>query len=163
MVQPHLANVARTTLASFALAALAGGVASASVVVPERTVRVPGAGVINQLKHIVTIGSTVDPTNGDQNPYGLTIAPVTSGSIVAGDLLIANFNNGNPFNIQGLGTTVEILHPTPGSMPTRLVQDPRLTGPSAMATSTTSDFPWVAAFTANGVPIVADSTSGGVV
>lgn len=120
-------------------------------------------GIIKQLGHIVTIGSTVDPVNGDQNPYGLTIAPVTSGSIVAGDLLITNFNNGDPFNIQGLGTTIEVLHPVPGSTPSRLAQDPTLTGPSAVVTSTTADFPWISAFTANDVPIVGNTPSSGVV
>jgi hypothetical protein len=122
-----------------------------------------GGGVIGHLKTILTIGSTIDPINGDQNPYGLAIAPVTSGSITAGDLLISNFNNGSPFNIQGLGTTVEDLHATPGSTPTRIAQDSRLTGPSALITGTTDDFAWVSAFTANGVPIVNDTASGGVV
>jgi hypothetical protein len=120
-------------------------------------------GVIGHLKTILKIGSTVDPINGDQNPYGLAIAPVTAGGITAGDLLISNFNNGSPFNIQGLGTTVEDLHATPGSKPTRIAQDSRLTGPSELVTGTTDDFAWVSAFTANGVPIVGDTASGGVI
>ena len=122
-----------------------------------------GGGVIGHLKTILIIGSTVDPINGDQNPYGLTIAPVTAGGINAGDLIVSNFNNGSPFNIQGLGTTVEDLHPTQGAIPTRIAQDSRLTGPSALVTGTTDDFAWVCAFTANGVPIVNDTASGGVV
>ena len=40
---------------------------------------------------ITTIGSTVDPINGDQNPYGLTIAPATAGLITKGDLIVCNF------------------------------------------------------------------------
>jgi hypothetical protein len=76
---------------------------------------------------------------------------------------LSNFNNGSPFNIQGLGTTVEDLHATPGSKPTRIAQDSRLTGPSELVTATTDDFAWVSAFTANGLPIVGDTASGGVV
>jgi len=33
---------------------------------------------------ILTVGSTVDPMNGDFNPYGLTIAPATVGPITTG-------------------------------------------------------------------------------
>jgi hypothetical protein len=112
-------------------------------------------GVIDDLKHIVTIGSTVDPLNGDVNPYGLTIAPSTSGNITAGDLLVCNFNDS--FNIQGLGTTIEVLHPKAGSKPQRLIADGRLTGCAALAVGPDSA-PWVAAYDANLNPIV--STSG---
>ena len=163
MAQSSMTSAVRLAFASLAMAAFGMGAAHASVTVTPRAAHGSGSGVIRQLKHIVTIGSTVDPVNGDQNPYGLTIAPVTSGNITAGDLLITNFNNGNPFNIQGLGTTVEILHPTPGSSPVRLAQDPRLTGSAAIVTSTGDDFPWISAFTANDVPIVANTVSGGVV
>jgi hypothetical protein len=102
--------------------------------------------VTRHLRHIVTIGSTVDPMNGDQNPYGLAIAPATSGKITAGDLVICNFNDG--LNIQGLGTTMEVLHPTPGSSPQRLVQDGHLTGCASVALSP-SDNPWNGNFSAN--------------
>ena len=54
---------------------------------------------------ITTIGSTVDPTNGDGNPYGLAIAPVSAGLLTAGDLVICNFNDSA--NVQGNGTTIE--------------------------------------------------------
>ena len=42
------------------------------------------ATVLGSLPKITTIGSTIDPLNGDQNPYGLTIAPASGGRIVAG-------------------------------------------------------------------------------
>ncbi|MBV9102264.1 MAG: hypothetical protein JO060_01670, partial [Candidatus Eremiobacteraeota bacterium] len=110
------------------------------------------------LHHIVTIGSTVDPINGDQNPYGLDVAKSTSGKITAGDLVISNFNDGAN-NIQGLGTTLEVLHPTPGSKPQRLAQDTRLTGTASIALSP-GDNPWVASFTANDEPVL--DTSGNI-
>jgi hypothetical protein len=108
----------------------------------------PSAGFIGSLT-ITTIGSTVDPTNGDQNPYGLAIAPVTAGLLTAGDLVISNFND--MANVQGNGTTIEILHPAPGSTPTRFVQDPNLKGCSAVAIGIDGG-PWATAFVANLAP-----------
>jgi hypothetical protein len=100
---------------------------------------------------IVTIGSTVDPLNGDVNPYGLAIAPVTAGAVTAGDLIVGNFNDS--FNIQGLGTSIVALHPVPGSSPRHLIADQRLTGIAAIALGPTGNM-WVAAYTANDNPIL---------
>ena len=55
------------------------------------------------------IASTV-PANGDVNPYGIAIAPVTGGNLTAGNILVSNFNNSS--NLQGTGTT--IVQVTPG-------------------------------------------------
>jgi hypothetical protein len=150
-------NLRRVILATVALSAICVSAAAASVVIPSShaPMAARGHGVIGQLKHLVTIGSTIDPVNGDENPYGLAIAPVTSGNITAGDLITCNFNDA--FNIQGLGTTIEILHPAPGSSPQRLIQDARLTGCDALAVGTSDDFPWVAALDANDNPIVSDT------
>ena len=98
----------------------------------------------------------MDPTNGDQNPYGLAIAPATAGSLTAGDLVICNFNDAA--NVQGNGTTIEILHPVPGSTPTRMVQDPNLKGCAAVAIGTDNG-PWAAAYSSNLAPFY---TSAGV-
>ena len=103
---------------------------------------------------ITTIGSTVDPTNGDQNPYGLAVAPATGGLLTAGDLVICNFNDAA--NVQGNGTTIEILHPAPGSTPTRMVQDPNLKGCAAIALAN-NDAPWAAAFSSNLAPFYSSS------
>jgi len=56
-------------------------------------------------------GSSVStvPANGDVNPYGLTQVPVTTGSLVQGDLLVSNFNNSA--NLQGTGTTIMEISP----------------------------------------------------
>ena len=106
--------------------------------------------VLKSLPKITTIGSTVDPLNGDQNPYGLTIAPASGGKIAAGDLVVCNFND--VLNIQGLGTSLEDLRPVPGARPTHLIADPRLTGCAAIAMGAAA--PWVAALDANDNPIV---------
>jgi hypothetical protein len=95
--------------------------------------------ILSQLASVkaVTIGTTVDPMNGDGNPYGLAIAPVTAGLINAGDLVVCNFNNGANPSVQGQGTTIVGLHPTPaanlGGKPYRIAQDARLRGCNAVA------------------------------
>lgn len=38
------------------------------------------------LHHLSQIASTV-PTNGDLNPYGVAVIPISSGRLVAGDIL----------------------------------------------------------------------------
>ncbi len=61
---------------------------------------------IGPLKNTSTVGSTV-PANGDENPYGIVNVPHTVGSLVAGDILVSNFNNSE--NLQGTGTTIVAL------------------------------------------------------
>jgi hypothetical protein len=59
----------------------------------------------------VVTSSTV-PSNGDINPYGVAFVPEGfpgGGKIVAGDVLVSNFNNGA--NAQGEGTTIIQLTP----------------------------------------------------
>jgi len=80
-----------------------------------------------------TIGSTLDPTEHGGNPYGLAIAPMTSGLVTAGDLVVCNFNDGAT-NTQGQGTTVVGLHPVKGAMPYRIAQSSLLLGCSAVTT-----------------------------
>ncbi len=60
--------------------------------------------------HIIsTISSTV-PANGDLNPYGVAVVPHSIGKLVAGDVLVSNFNNSA--NLQGTGTTIVQISPT---------------------------------------------------
>lgn len=58
---------------------------------------------------VSTVGSTV-PANGDVNPYGVAVVPVTLGSLVKGDVLISNFNASS--NLQGTGTTIDQIDPS---------------------------------------------------
>jgi hypothetical protein len=60
---------------------------------------------------IGTVASTV-PSNGDVNPYGVAVAPVSKGSLVKGDVLVSNFNNMG--NLQGTGTTIVQVSPSGG-------------------------------------------------
>ncbi|HEV2037970.1 MAG TPA: hypothetical protein VGQ96_05120, partial [Candidatus Eremiobacteraceae bacterium] len=61
-----------------------------------------GSSVLKLLDDTQTIGSAVDPSNGDQNPYGLDVAKANAGKLSAGDLVVCNFNDSA--NVQGKGT-----------------------------------------------------------
>ncbi len=69
---------------------------------------VDGHSFIGNLNNITTVASTV-PGNGDVNPYGVAIAPVTTGNLEAGSILVSNFNNST--NAQGTGTTIVEIDP----------------------------------------------------
>ncbi len=58
---------------------------------------------LSGLSHITTVSSTV-PANGDVNPYGVAVVPVTTGALVANNVLVSNFNNS--LNLQGTGSTI---------------------------------------------------------
>jgi len=111
--------------------------------------------VLSQLASIkpTVLGSTVDPGNGDGNPYGLAIAPVSAGPIAAGDLVVCNFNNKPPANAQGAGTTIVGLHPTAGASPYHIAQDANLLGCNAVAQLADGSIA-AAALKANQVPLV---------
>jgi hypothetical protein len=64
---------------------------------------------IQNLPNITTTASTV-PGNGDVNPYGIAVVPVTAGILVKGDILVSNFNNSS--NLQGTGTTIDEITPS---------------------------------------------------
>jgi len=131
----------------------AGGTMTATS--PTVTVK---ASILSQLASVtaVTIGSTLDPTLGEGNPYGLAIAPATAGLITAGDLVVCNFNNAANPPLEGQGTTIVGLHPTAGAKPYRIAQDATLKGCNALAVLP-DDSISAAAFTSNMNPLVTAS------
>jgi hypothetical protein len=66
---------------------------------------------MSTIHHVDTVASTV-PFNGDVNPYGVAIVPVTTGTLVANNILVSNFNNKD--NLQGTGTTIVQVAPSGG-------------------------------------------------
>ena len=63
---------------------------------------------IQPFKNLSPVASTI-PANGDVNPYGVAIVPVTTGSLVKDNVLVSNFNNSS--NLQGTGTTIDQITP----------------------------------------------------
>ena len=102
---------------------------------------------------IVTIGSTVDPVEHGDNPYGLAISPASAGLIAAGDLIVCNFNDGAT-QTEGQGTTIVGLHATPGATPYRIAQSASLLGCNALAPFPDGSIA-AAALSANQNPLVA--------
>ena len=92
-------HAARSALALAAAAALAGASLAAHAE-PQ--------GLLETVKHHTTLINTV-PGNGDQNPYAIFVAPVSSGAVKQGDVLVGNFNNAS--NLQGTGSTIVDYHP----------------------------------------------------
>ena len=66
------------------------------------------AAVLPPLTTISTVTSTV-PGNGDVNPYGMAQVKRSIGNLVAGNILISNFNDSS--NLQGTGTTIVEVAP----------------------------------------------------
>ena len=63
---------------------------------------------LGQLHGGTQIASTV-PADGDVNPYGVAVVPSSAGQLVAGDILVSNFND--KANVQGTGTTIVQVSP----------------------------------------------------
>ncbi len=64
---------------------------------------------IGSFNKVTEVGSTV-PGNGDENPYGIVNVSKSDGSLLAGDILISNFNDKD--NLQGTGTTIVQMTPS---------------------------------------------------
>lgn len=108
--------------------------------------------LLKALKKQIVIGSVVDPKNGAGNPYGLTVAPITSGAFTAGDLVVCNFNAKS--GVQGTGRSLVAIHPKPGSTPVHVSSDKTLLGCDALALGS-DDTIWAAAMVANDNPVIA--------
>jgi hypothetical protein len=97
---PALAAAGALTLAG--LSSLVAGPASAA----------PKSSYVGHLGTPRVIGSTV-PANGDVNPYGVAVVGTTTGHLVAGDVLVSNFNAKS--NVQGTGSTLVEVSPHGGT------------------------------------------------
>ena len=75
-----------------------------------------GQGFVGRLAQVSKVASTVPalgkgkPGSGDVNPYGVAVVPRTTGALVAGDVLMSNFNNSA--NLQGTGVTIMQVSPS---------------------------------------------------
>jgi len=101
---------------------------------------VPGidnTSILKKLKKDIIIGSTVDPTNGDKGPRGISVAALSYGGLRKGQVLVCNFENSS--GEAGKGTTIEKLDPKPGSKPTTFVQSTQIEGCSDVSISPASD------------------------
>lgn len=82
--------------------------------------------ILKKLKKDVTIGTTVDPKNGDQGPHALSIAQASYGKLTKGQLLVCNFEDKS--GKAGNGTTIELFDAKAGSKPTTFIQSTDIKG-----------------------------------
>jgi len=75
----------------------------------------------------IDMGPSTVPANGDINPYGVAVAPVSKGNLVKGDVLVSNFNNSG--NAQGTGTTIVEVSPSGTVTPFASLSANTLPGP----------------------------------
>ena len=92
------------------------GISAASLVLGLLATSAPaGASGAHLFLHSLTkqtkVASTV-PANGDVNPYGVAVVPTSTGSLVAGDVLVSNYNS--KANVQGTGSTIVQVAPGGG-------------------------------------------------
>ena len=161
MLKTHL-EILRIIAGSAAAIALVNGCstygvspAAARASVPQERDRSqisPDISLLKFLKKKVVVGSLVDPKNGAGNPYGLAVAPATSGDFTAGDLVACDFNAKS--NVQGTGRSIVAIHPQPGSKPAHVSSIKSLKGCDAVALGS-DDTIWAASMVANDNPVIA--------
>ncbi len=156
---PAHVRIAMTAIAALAATACSRGAGSllptqsvaASAAAQQADVPDRDVSILKMLTKQVVIGSTIDPKFGQLNPYGLTVAPISSGGFNKGDLVVCNFNDKK--NVQGTGFTIVALHPQPGSKPRLVFSSKALVGCDWLALGYDNTI-WAAAFSANDNPVI---------
>ena len=104
----------RRRLPGAAAAALAAVAVSAAAITGLSAAAANAAPVPNPLGHVPdkTVASLIAP-NGDRDPFGIAVVPLTSGDLTAGNLLVAEFSDVN--GTAGAGTTILQVNPATGT------------------------------------------------
>lgn len=99
----------------------------------------------NQLAKLADtyIASTVNPSNGDQNPYGLALFPGSTavGSLQPGDILVSDINN--QAGGQGQGTSIVVIR---NGVTKQFASSPTITAPIALAFNANGSALWSSDF-----------------
>jgi hypothetical protein len=101
--------------------------------------------VLKLLTKDVTIGSTVDPANGDKGPRAVTVVQGSGGKLKKGQLLVCNFEDSS--GTAGNGTTIEQFSPTASSKPTTFIQNSKIEGCNGTAISGYGEITYATGFT----------------
>ena len=133
-------RIAPLTIAALLVTSACGGNGSVPRSVPDGTPATQATGahaapddktsILNKLTKQVTIGSAVDPTNGDKGPRALTIAK-TSYGLKKGQLLYCDFEDSS--GTAGNGTSVDVINASPSSSPGTFTQSSSIEGCDADA------------------------------
>jgi len=133
-----VASLVASACAAQTVAPNSGSVAPASRTRAISPRPVDTTSILKQDTKEVTIGSTVDATNGDMGPTAISIVPgkVKKG-LQKGNLVVCNFENSAGY--QGQGTTLEILEPAANSPTKQFAQNDAFEGCDAVALNTAND------------------------
>ena len=135
--KPHA--LYRTVLAGVAVL---GGVSVAGVAAASSqhiNPKLPGYR-LNFDAHFV---SKVTAPNGDNNPYGIAIVPLSIGTLIAGNILVADFSDTT--GGAGGGTSILQVNPTTG-VSTVFAAGLPITGPVGIAINPVNDGVWLGDF-----------------
>jgi hypothetical protein len=104
---PALIGLGLAVAACSSSASTSSSVSSGSPSATSASAAQPTA-FLGELHGLTQVASTV-PANGDVNPYGVAVVPASGGRLIAGDILVSNFND--KANVQGTGTTIVQVSP----------------------------------------------------
>jgi hypothetical protein len=127
-----------------AAAALAAVAVSAAVITGLSAAAANAAAALNPLARLPdkTVASLIAP-NGDRDPFGMAVVPLTSGNLTAGNLLVAEFGDQN--GTVGAGTTILQVNPTTGQT-SAFFQGGPVAGPVGIAINPVNDGVWIGDF-----------------
>jgi hypothetical protein len=122
-------------------ATLAAVAVSATAITGLSAAAANAAPVANPLGHGPgkTVASLIAP-NGDRDPFGMAVVPLTSGNLTAGNLLVAEFSDKN--GTAGAGTTILQVDPSTGTTSV-FFQGAPVAGPVGIAINPTNDGVWI--------------------
>ncbi|MBV8066930.1 MAG: hypothetical protein JO113_03055 [Candidatus Eremiobacteraeota bacterium] len=135
----------RTSFAAAAVLALAACGGNSTVPPPAGVAapatepgmqRLDNTSILKKLTKDVVIGSTVDPTNGDQGPHSISLVQ-NNYVLKKGQLVVCNF--ADKTGTAGQGSTIEVLDPKPGSSPVTFARYKAITGCAGAATTDAND------------------------
>ncbi len=134
----HVRATVVAALMAFAVAGCGGhdnGAVPLDAAAPDLSAVTPAdtTSILKKVKKDVTIGSTVDPGNGDMGPHGVSIVQSSFGKLKKGQILVCNFEDKS--GTAGNGTTIDTFDAKPGSKPTTFVQSDDVKGCSGDALS----------------------------
>jgi hypothetical protein len=123
------------------LAALGAGAAVAAIAATSSATPAYGAATTGGIGAAPdkTVASVIAP-NGDRDPFGIAIVPLTMGKLTAGHLLVAEFGNKN--GTAGAGTTILQVNPATGKTSVFFHGRP-VAGPVGVAINPANDGVWV--------------------
>ena len=123
-----------------AVALVAAG-ASTAAITALTAVPANAAAAVNPLARLPDkiVASLIAP-NGDRDPFGMAVVPLTSGNLTAGNLLVAEF--GDKHGTVGAGTTILQVNPATGQT-SAFFQGAPVAGPVGIAINPVNDGVWI--------------------